>query len=220
MNTRKLRKAILTLCSALLLVSLSVGITVAYLTSEDSVTNSFTVGNVQIKLDEAPVDEKGQATAGNRVKENEYHLLPNHTYDKDPTVTVLAKSEESYVRVFVTVTDIADVDAMFDNHEGMDIEDVIIGLDTTKWVHYGEAKDANNARTFELRYYEAVAESETDTVLTPVFTKIHVPGDVTNTELGNIAEMKIEVKAQAIQAAGFADADKAWAEWVDTAAGV
>ena len=60
MNTRKLRKAILTLCSALLLVSLSVGITVAYLTSTDEVKNTFTVGQVKITLDEAELNDKYQ----------------------------------------------------------------------------------------------------------------------------------------------------------------
>jgi len=58
--------------------------TLAYLTATDTVTNTFTVGKVQITLDEAPVDANGETTDGDRVKKNNYHLLPGHEYDKDP----------------------------------------------------------------------------------------------------------------------------------------
>lgn len=36
------------------------------------------------------------------MKTNEYHLLPGHTYTKDPTVTVKTGSDASYVRMKVT----------------------------------------------------------------------------------------------------------------------
>jgi len=213
MNTRKLRKVILTLCSALLLVSLSVGITLAYLTDTEVVKNTFTVGDVAIVLDEALVDENGKATDGERVQANEYHLLPNMTYDKDPMVTVKANSEDCYVRVFVTVTDIADVDKVFAAHQAdnMAIDSFIKGLDNTKWVPQSKAVDADGARTFELRYYQKVAKSESDTKLEAIFTQLQIPGVVTNLELASMKEATIEVTAQAIQAASFADADAAWA---------
>ena len=55
----KKSKAILMALCAVLLVAASVMGTLAYLTSTDTVTNTFTVGNVQIKLDEAKVNEEG-----------------------------------------------------------------------------------------------------------------------------------------------------------------
>ena len=77
------------------------------------VKNTFTVGNVAITLDEAKVDDNGNAInkQGNqvtnladaeRVPGNAYKLLPGHTYVKDPTVTVLEPSVASYVRMKVT----------------------------------------------------------------------------------------------------------------------
>ena len=85
----------------------------AYLTSTDTVENTFTVGNVKITLDEAKVNTDGTLVEGAaRVKANSYKLLPGHTYTKDPTVTVKAGSESSYVRMKVTFNNAADIIAM------------------------------------------------------------------------------------------------------------
>ena len=93
----KSKALLLTLC-AVLLVAASVLGTMAYLTSTDTVTNTFTVGKVEIKLDETDVTNP----TGSRVQANSYKLMPGTTYTKDPTVTVKAGSEESYVRMKVT----------------------------------------------------------------------------------------------------------------------
>ena len=103
---------LLTLC-AVALVAASVLGTLAYLTSTDEVQNTFTVGQVKITLDEAQVNSDGKPinTDGTvvtnladaeRVKANSYKLLPGHEYTKDPTVTVLAGSESSYIKMTVT----------------------------------------------------------------------------------------------------------------------
>ena len=98
----KSKALLLTLC-AVLLVAASVLGTMAYLTSTDTVTNTFTVGKVEIKLDEAKVNADGIPVEGaDRVTANSYKLMPGNTYTKDPTVTVKAGSEESYVRMKVT----------------------------------------------------------------------------------------------------------------------
>lgn len=108
MKAKTKTKALLMSLCAVLLVAASVLGTMAYLTDSKDVKNTFTVGNVTIKLDEAKVDEMGNlvknqdGTLADRVTQNEYKLLPNHTYTKDPTVTVLAPSVESYVRMKVT----------------------------------------------------------------------------------------------------------------------
>ena len=108
----KTKALLLSLC-AVLLVAATVFTTVAYLTSKDDVKNTFTIGKVNIKLDEAKVDETGNAIEGaDRVKENSYKLLPGHTYTKDPTVTVLKGSEEAYVRMKVTMNKASDLIAL------------------------------------------------------------------------------------------------------------
>ena len=108
MKTRN-KALLLTLC-AILLVIASVFGTLAYLTDSETVTNTFTVGSVGLTLDEAKVDEMGKPDGNTRWQpsetdpKQEYHLLPGHSYTKDPTVTVDAGSEEAYVRMIVTVS--------------------------------------------------------------------------------------------------------------------
>lgn len=108
---KKTRKILAMAACAILLVCISVGATVAYLTSADSVTNTFTIGKVAITLDEAKVNEYGDEVEGAaRVKNNTYKLIPGHEYTKDPTVHFAAGSEASWL--FVKVEDgIADIEA-------------------------------------------------------------------------------------------------------------
>lgn len=111
MKTRS--KALLLSLCAVLLVAATIFGTMAYLTSSDKVENTFTVGNVKIKLDEAKVNTDGTPVEGaDRVHENSYKLLPGHTYTKDPTVTVEKGSESAYVRMKVTFNNAANIIAL------------------------------------------------------------------------------------------------------------
>lgn len=115
----KTKALVLSLC-ALLLVVTSVFVTMAFLTSQDSVTNTFAVGKVEITLDEAKVTEYGVEVEGvARVKGNKYKLIPGHTYVKDPTIHVSDTSEDCYL--FVKI----------ENGLGADAQ--ISGLDTNGW---------------------------------------------------------------------------------------
>lgn len=102
----KSKALLLVLCAVLLVTASGLG-TMAYLTDDDSATNVFTVGFVTITLDEADVDDdanKADSVTVNGVvrdKANEYHLLPGHTYVKDPTIHVDANSEDCYLFVKV-----------------------------------------------------------------------------------------------------------------------
>lgn len=206
MMKTNIRKYLVLACCAVLLVCVSVGATLAYLTSTDAVTNTFTVGNVAIKLDEAKVDANGDAvTPEERVKTNSYKLLPGHEYDKDPTVTVQAKSEECYVRLIVTVNKKSALDAI-----GVNTLEVFQGYDATKWTAYAEKADGDNM-VYEFRYFDTVKYSETDTKLPALFTGMKMPGAVTKEQLATINGLQIKIEAHAIQADGFQTADTAWA---------
>ena len=97
------KKFVIAMIALCLCMCCLVGVTVAWLTSTPgAVTNTFTVGNIVITLDEADVTEYGVEIDGAaRVTANEYKLIPGHTYVKDPTVTVKAGSEACYVFVKV-----------------------------------------------------------------------------------------------------------------------
>lgn len=209
----KTKKTLLMMVCAVMLVLVSVMGTMAYLTSTDTVTNTFTVGNVQIKLDEAAANADGSLIAdAARVKANSYKLLPGHTYNKDPMVTVLKGSEESYVKMTVTFTKAAELDAIF--APGADMTSIFKGYDSTNWIYKGNTEDTTaNTRTYEFWYKEAVAAPTADVPLDALFDKIVVPGSITNAQLATIKDMTITVNAYAIQADGFANAEAAWAAY-------
>lgn len=210
MKTRS--KALLLALCAVLLVAATIFGTMAYLTSTDTVTNTFTVGKVNIKLDEAKANPDGTLVEGaERVKANSYKLLPGHTYSKDPMVTVLSGSESSYVKMTVTFSKANELDAIF-APDGANLTSIFSGYDAANWIAKGNTKDAAaNTRTYEFWYKEAVAAPTADVALDALFDSITVPGTITGAQLATIDGMTITVNAYAIQADGFANADAAWA---------
>lgn len=204
-------KALLLALCAVLLVTASVFGTMAYLTDSKTVTNTFTVGSVAIKLDEAKANTDGSLVDGaDRVKANNYKLLPGHTYNKDPMVTVLSGSESSYIKMTVTFSKANELDAIF-TPDGANLTSIFNGYDAVNWVYKGNTKDATaDTRTYEFWYKETVAAPTADVALDALFDSITVPGTITNTQLATIEGMTITVNAYAIQADGFATADAAW----------
>ena len=210
MKTAK-KAMLMTLCAIILVVATVFG-TMAYLTSTDKVVNTFTVGNVAIKLDEAKANTDGSLVEGAaRVKANEYKLLPGHTYNKDPMVTLLAGSETSYVKMTVTFSKANELDAIFAPN-GADLTSIFNGYDSANWTAKGNTKDATaNTRTYEFWYKEAVGAPTADVELDALFDSITVPSTITKEQLATIEGLTITVNAYAIQADGFDDADAAWA---------
>lgn len=235
----------MSLC-AVLLVAASVLGTMAYLTDSKDVKNTFTVGNVTIKLDEAKVDEMGNlvknqdGTLADRVTQNEYKLLPNHTYTKDPTVTVLAPSVESYVRMKVTFNKASALIAMCTNPDWEEdapteiknawplLYMVNFTDESVKWdgiimdnmfesenmlnnTKYCVYDKAADTLTFYYYYTETVAAIDADVKLATLFDSIKVPEWANNDQLKALQGFEINVVAEAIQADGFENADAAWA---------
>lgn len=214
MKTKSKALAI-SLCAILLVIASVMG-TMAYLTSTDEVTNTFTVGKVTITLDEAPVDGNGKVVSGDRVKKNEYKLLPGHEYDKDPTVHVAANSEACYL--FVKVENgIKDIIA------DKTIEAQIIEND---WI---ELVGVDNV------YYMKISATSKDPVDKIVFSGFTISDDVkgqspdykndeekkadSNLYLSDYQNKKITVTAYAIQADGFdsndnTELENATAAWI------
>lgn len=207
---KRSKPLVLALCAVLLVVGTILG-TVAYLQDTAEVVNTFTVGNVHLKLDEAVVNEKGEPTGGRTETGNAYHLIPGETYTKDPTVTVLKGSEESYVRMMLTLNCASELDAIF-APDGAVLTEIFKGYDATKWTYVDVTRGNDNTITYEFRYFETVKpEQNDDLVLDALFDTVTVPNTMTGEQLATIADLEISVEAHAIQAAGFADADEAWA---------
>ena len=210
-KSKALKALLVALCAVLLVVGSIMG-TLAYLVDTQEVVNTFTVGDVDIEVDEAPVNPDGTPIEGeDRVDGNEYHLIPGQTYTKDPTMTVKKGSEESYIRMMVNINCISELRAIF----GEDFlpHEFIEGKDSNIWIYESTTENSDNSVTYEFRYYKTVDafEATEDIVLEPLFTSFTIPGEMTGEELATIADLEIRVEGHAIQTVGFADDDAAWA---------
>lgn len=203
-------KALLVVACALLLVAASVFGTMAYLTSTDTVTNTFTVGKVKITLDEAKVNTDGTPVANaERVKANEYKLLPGHTYTKDPVLTVKGGSEDAYVRLLVTINKASALKEVFGaNFLPQNYVDNTWNAQT--WPCVKTTVNSDDTVTYEFRYKEIVEAKAADQKLDALFKSFTVPGTVNGDQLAKLGGLEIKVIGEAIQAEGFANADTAW----------
>ena len=204
-------KALLVVACALLLVAASVFGTMAYLTSTDTVTNTFTVGKVKITLDEAKVEQNGTAVIpAVRVDNNSFKLMPGHSYTKDPTVHVDAASEDSWI--FVKVENgIAAFEAATSTEEG-GYKTIADQIDAKGWTALDGVTGV---------YYKSYSKVTTDANLV-VFENFKMADNANEVNgWGNISAdtTKVTVTAYAVQKDGFENANAAWTETFGKPAG-
>lgn len=184
-----MKKKLVTLCAALALCATAIiGGTLAYFTDTKTAENTFVVGKVAITLDEAKVNEMGEAQQGDRVTGNEYKLIPGHTYKKDPTIHVANDSEKSYL--FVKVVN--GIEALEAAGEGT----IAKQMEAKGWKPL-----ANVANVYYFGGIDgkpAVVSANDNKVIFENFT---INGELT--ELNNVSP--ITITAYAVQADGFAD---------------
>lgn len=170
---------------AVALVGASVMGTMAYLTSQDEVVNTFTVGNVAITLDETDVDN---STAGaDRDQANSYKLMPGHSYTKDPIVHVASTSEDCYL--FVKV-----------DNEIAAIEGETTVADQMAAKGWTAVEGAADVYVYTQNDALVVVKGGSNVT---VFDNFTVAGTVDNTTLATYENKTITVNAYAIQADGF-----------------
>ena len=91
------KKTIALLLACVMALGVAIGGTMAWLTdTTGNVTNTFTIGDIDIELAESGATLTGE----NLIKE--YSFVPGETLSKDPSVIVKAKSEDCYLFVKVT----------------------------------------------------------------------------------------------------------------------
>lgn len=180
-KTKWIASALIVLTACLLTVTP----TMSWMTSTSpTVVNTFTSGAVMITLDEAEVNLQGEPT-GNRTLQNEYLYLAGAELTKDPTVTVLAGSQESYVFMYVDneLPDTFGIDYQEDNW-------VLVAKEGTDslWMYLGRPD---------------TSQSSEDLVLTPLFTTVTVPKTFTEKDAEELGERTVSVTAFAIQTKGL-----------------
>ena len=170
------KRKILLLAAALCMIAiLAVGGTLAYFTDTTDVENNiFTVGNVDITLDEPKWEEQGKGDAP--------EVYPGEALAKDPTVHNVG-ANPCFVRVRVSGLDCLGEAGMIKYRTNYVVDTLGEG-----WVKHTDG----------YYYYTKVLETGADT--TPVFDSIVIPTALTNGD--GETEFHIDVQAYAVQAQG------------------
>lgn len=170
------KKTLVILLAVVTTASLAIGATIAYFSATATADNTFTVGNVQIKLEEPRWDEAGSKDAP--------EVYPGEPLEKDPFVTNTG-ANPCVVRLKV---DLPFAGITFRN------------LNTTDWM------DGGDGYYYYKYPLKSTIDSDPANVnltvsTTKLFTHVVMPTSLTN---GNATSIyNIKVTAEAVQAQGI-----------------
>lgn len=194
-----MKKTLAMILAVVMLMTACVAGTLAWLQDKtDSVVNTFTVGNIDIELDEVIVVDGVVDAEGDRTTSgNSYKMIPGQTYTKDPEVRVLAGNEECYL--FVKFEELNDAATYLTYTSNLTIEN--------GWTQ-GTGTIPSNV------WYRTVAATETTAENTEFQllkdNQIQVKDTVTKDNIETAAKAELKWTAYAIQTANTTDAATAW----------
>lgn len=158
------KKFIIVLVALVLSVTCTIGVTLAWLVdTSENVVNTFTVGNIEIDLNETDTDND------DNTKANSYKVVPGATVVKDPKVTVKANSENCWVYVKV-------VNNLVINKTTV----ATCNIDTTQWTLVGTSTNADTGVVTNLYRYNSkvLLDEQEDQTLDPVFGSVTYSSDI------------------------------------------
>ena len=137
---------LLALC-AILLVGATIAGTVAYLTSQKTVTNTFTVGKVSITLTEDKINvQTGEKLTGSEAGTTDnlqnIKLVPGREIEKNPVITVSNDSEECYL--FVKIENGLTSAGTINGMEDWVLVNTTLNTDTVKYYRYETTANAGD----------------------------------------------------------------------------
>lgn len=190
-----MKKKIALLMAVVMLFGMTVAGTLAWLQAKSNpVVNTFTVGKIEIDLNETDVDNDSSTKA------NTYKVVPGNKYVKDPVVTVKAGSEPCYVFVeIVEEGNTFDTDDKYIQFE-INTDDWTLVTGETNVYYYKNVVDASTANVVM-----------TSTVLKTVNgNNITINPAITESDMTAATAAKITFNAYAVQSANLDNANAAW----------
>lgn len=211
------KKNLITAAVSLALVAVvGVGATLAYFTDKtETKKNVFSAGKVSINLIDETWDVDGQVKGEYYEKDGitgiQYEdIMPGDVLSKVVGVETAADSQDAYVAVRVTVTDVVAPNAagiVLPEEITAQISDIIAAeVDGDLWA----SRDMGNGDV--IYYFKSVVPADTQNLV--LFDKIPLPGSEWNNAYAELS-FDVEVQAAAIQAANT-DLDLFMGmDWVD-----
>lgn len=210
------KKLTLVVTCIVLVAAMVIGGTLAYFTDSKTATNTFTMGNVNIKLDETDIKNP----EGDRVTSNAYDVYPGEVVTKDPIVHNTGKNG-AYIRATVNVYNwmnlvaayYPDFKETFPNDGYKAALNLLVGELGDGWSVVGVvAGDTFTIGQFDAKFvlkYDGVLDAGADT--TAMFQTVTIPAGIDNANASSFQSVK--VVAQAIQADGFDTWEAAFAAY-------
>ena len=185
-----MKKTLITILATVLVCCCMIGGTLAWLLDQtQTVTNTFTVGNVNIQLTEDNyADPSNPLDATDTAKDQSFKMIPGSKIDKKAEVTVLAGSEACYVYVKIAENDTGNV-------IDWTIADGWTALDGVTGVYYRTQGDLSSDGSVDATY--SVFKDD----------QVTVSGDLLQSDTSNPT---IAITAYAIQSANTGTAKDAW----------
>lgn len=178
------KKTIAVVLALVLVICCAVGGVLAYLTDKtDSITNTFTVGNVKIDLAES--------------KNLDLKMVPGQDIEKDPKVTVEAGSEACWLFVKVEKS------TVLDSYIDYTVDNGWTPLDGVNGLYYKEVDATTAAKGAVYSVLTGNQVTVRDAVTQQMMDDLNVTGATQPT---------LTFTAYACQSAGFETAAAAWAE--------
>ena len=210
------KKLTLVVTCIVLVAAMVIGGTLAYFTDSKTATNTFTMGNVNIKLDETDIKNP----EGDRVTSNAYDVYPGEVVTKDPIVHNTGKNG-AYIRATVNVYNwmnlvaayYPDFKETFPNDGYKAALNLLVGELGEGW----SVVDVVAGDTFTIGQFDAKFVLKYDGVLaagantTAMFQTVTIPAGIDNANASSFQSVK--VVAQAIQADGFDTWEAAFAAY-------
>ena len=181
-----------------LIATISMG-TLAWFSASDSITNDFYIADSGDHTDDpdaifsVAVWEKTPDSNEDTDGYEYTKILPGTVLTKEPHVENTGYYSQ-YIRAVVTISDAAAWIAAVD---GIDMAEVFLGFDESKWTNISKERDtAADTLTYVL-YYDGILESGKDITL---FEQVKIPESLTVEQAAAFAGgFSITVKAQAVQ---------------------
>ena len=232
-----MKKRILTVALVVALLATCIGgATLAYLTDSEAKTNTFTVGNVEIKLLESTLHRDNDQATNEQIianaesystylEEAGKNIVPGEWVMKAPYIQNVGKND-AYVRTRVRfekdeALNLYVMEYTTAQNEGAIVKSMALldadGMLIKKVANYDEVKTATEDWAY-LEYtftytkiLPAAAEGATSVTYYAPIWQFCVKNHLDNAELAELALDQIQVFADAIQAEGFDSAEKAFA---------
>ena len=182
-----MKKKIAALCVVICLLAVAaIGGTLAYFTDNETATNVFTMGKVDIELTET------EWVAPDAV-------YPGIAYEKNPVVKNIG-DDSAWIRVDVTLSDAAAFITAAGKYQITDLSVIFDEHDETKWTRAEIVQDAEKDTLTYSYYYNDLLEAGEST--DAIFTQVKIPGQFNNADMKAIGEnFTITIQAHAMQTA-------------------